>query len=112
MLTLVKLADRFSELERSLPDNWGAVHLVLTVDDDARCDRAAALLGPANPGRLGKKIRFAAARRGSAPGPDAIRRLLRRLDAQGITCDLELAGVDEAPTEPLRERTSLRTASE
>ena len=39
MLTLVKLADRFSELERSLPDNWGAVHLVLTVDDDARCDR-------------------------------------------------------------------------
>jgi len=112
MLRLVKLADRFSELERSLPDNWGEVHLVLTVADDARCDRAAALLGPTNPGRVGKKIRFAAARRGRALAPDAIRRLLRRVDAEGIAGDLELAGVDEAAPAQVRERTSLRAAWE
>jgi hypothetical protein len=112
MLTLVKLADRFSELERSLPDNWGEVQLLLTVADDARCDRAAALLGPANPGRIGKRIRFAAARRGTAPSPNTIRRLLHRLDAEGITGDLEPARVDEATAEQPRERTSLRTSWE
>ena len=108
MLTLVKLADRFSELEHSLPDNWGEVQLVLTVADDARCDRAAALLAPVNPGRLGKKIRFAAARRGRAPSPDAIRRLLRRVDAEGIAGELDVAKVDEAPAAEVRARRSLR----
>ena len=112
MLRLVKLADRFSELERSLPDNWGEVQLLLTVADDARCDRAAALLGPANPGRIGKRIRFATARRGKAPSPNTIRRLLLRLDAEGITGDLEPARVDEAMSEQPRERISLRGAWE
>ena len=112
MLTLVKLADRFSELERSLPDNWGEVQLLLTVADDARCDRAAALLGPANPGRTGKRIRFAAARRGRAPSPNTIRRLLHRLDAEGITGELEFARVDEAVSELPRQRKSLRAAWE
>src|SRR5438270_12833856 len=58
MLRLVKLVDRFSELERTLPADWGETQLLLTVDDDARCDRAAALLGPANPGRRGRRIHF------------------------------------------------------
>ena len=37
MLRLVKLVDRFSELERTLPADWGETQLLLTVDDDARC---------------------------------------------------------------------------
>jgi hypothetical protein len=43
-----------------------------------------------------------------------VRRLLRRLDAEGITGDLELARVEEAEAAPaeLRARTPLRTAWE
>ena len=114
MLSPVRLADRFTELERSLPDDWAEAQFTLTVADDARCDRAAALLGPANPGRHGKKIRFGLVRRGAAIGPDALRRLLRRIDTEGITGDLELARVEEAEAAPheLRTRTLLRAAWE
>jgi hypothetical protein len=114
MLRPVRLADRFTEIERSLPDDWGEAQLVLTVADDARCDRAAALLGPTNPGRFGKTVRFGVVRRGAAIGPDAVRRLLRRLDTEGIAGDLELARVEEAEAAPaeLRARTPLRAAWE
>ena len=108
MLGPMRLVDRFSELERSLPDNWADAHFLLTVGDDARCDRAAALLGPANPGRTGKKIRFGAARRGRGLAPDSIRRLLRRLDEEGIAGELELTGSEEAPVQELRKRQMLR----
>jgi len=101
MLRLMKLVDRFTELERSLPDNWADAQLLLRIDDDARCDRAAALLGPANPGRRGKTIRFPTSRRGRAVAPDSLRRLLRRLDEESIRGDLELVGAahEEAPAE-------------
>ena len=101
------LVDDFNRIEHGLPDDWADARLLLTVADDARCDRAAAMLGPANPGRLGKKIRFSAARRGAGLAPDAVRRLLRRLDDEGIVGDLELIGATEAPAETLRERPSL-----
>ena len=109
MLGPMKLVERFSELERDLPVDWAEARFALTVADDARCDRAAALLGPANPGRLGKRIRFTAARRGAGVGPEAVRRLLRRLDSEGITGELELVGAREAEAhEPLRRRVRLR----
>jgi hypothetical protein len=103
----VALVDDFNRLERELPDNWGEARLLLTVADDARCDRAAALLGPATPGCIGKKIHFSTGRRGSWTGPDAIRRLLRRLDEEGIEGELELLGSTEAPPAELDERASL-----
>jgi hypothetical protein len=110
MLVPVRLADRFNEIERELPPDWTDARLSLTVADDARCDRAAALLGPANPGRLGKRIRFATARRGGGVGPEAIRRLLRRLDAEGIAGDLELVGAQQAVPGDAPARRSLRDA--
>lgn len=110
MLRPLRLVDRFSEIERELPDDWAEARFVLTVADDARCDRAAALLGPANPGRLGKRIRFTAARRGAGVGPEGVRRLLRRLDTEGIAGELELVGAQEAPAAELRGRESLREA--
>jgi hypothetical protein len=110
MLRPLRLVERFNELERELPDDWAEARFVLTVADDARCDRAAALLGPATPGRLGKTIRFAAARRGVGVGPEAVRRLLRRLDAEGIAGELDLVGAQEAPAAELRTRESLRDA--
>jgi hypothetical protein len=108
MLRLLRLVDRFNELERQLPDDWAEAVFVLTVADDARCDRAAALLGPANPGRRGKTIRFSSARRGRGLGTEAIRRLLRRLDAEGIAAELELVSAREAARAEAPRREGLR----
>jgi hypothetical protein len=92
----VTLVGQFNAIERELPERWGAAQLRLTVADDGRCDRAAALLGPVNPGRRGKQIRFAVARRGTGVAPDGIRRLLRRLDQERIGGELELVAAEEA----------------
>jgi hypothetical protein len=104
----VPLVDDFNRIERELPDDWADARLVLKVSDDGQCDRAAALLGPANPGRLGKSVLFTAARRGPGLAPDAARRLLRRLDDEQIRGKLWLVDATEAPEEQLRERPSLR----
>jgi hypothetical protein len=112
MLRPLKLVDRFNELEHELPDDWAEATLVLTVADDARCDRAVALLSPANPGRLGKTIRFATIRGGGGIGPEALRRLLRRLDLEGIQGELELVGTQEAKPAEQHARPTLHGAWE
>jgi hypothetical protein len=108
MLRLLNLVDGFNAIERQLPEDWAEATLLLTVADDARCDRAAALLGPANPGRLGKKIRFATVRQGAGIRPDGLRRLLRRLARDGIVGELTLVGAREAPVAELRAHDSIR----
>jgi hypothetical protein len=110
MLRSVRLVDQFNGIERELPEQWASARLRLDIADDGRCDRAAALLGPANPGRRGRHIRFTAARRGAGTGPEAVRRLLRRLDEEGIAGDLALVGADEAPVVELRARPRLAQA--
>jgi hypothetical protein len=97
----------WNEIEGSLPENWSDARLVISVANDANCDRAAALLGPANPGRSGKLIRFYAGRRGVGPSPDLVRRLLRRLDEARIIGRLELVGADEAEPAPEIARSTL-----
>ena len=91
------LVEQFREVVQSVPEDWQSARLRLTVPDDGDCSRAAALLGPTNPGRHGKVINFSTARRGIGVGPDRIRELLRRLDAEGIEGELELVRVEEAP---------------
>jgi hypothetical protein len=108
MLRLLRLAEQLNELERGLVDEWAELRFQLTVDDDSRAERAAALLAPANPGRLDKVIRFAVDRRGPGIGPEALRRLLRRLDNEAITGTLALQGVQKAPPEELRKKETLR----
>ena len=103
----MSLVGDWQELQRSLPEGWGNARLRLTIPDEGDCDRAAALLGPANPGRRGNVIRFFTARRGAGPSSDMIRNLLRRIDAQGITGELELVGVDKAEAEPVIHRETL-----
>jgi hypothetical protein len=108
MLRLLRLVDQFNEIERALVDDWAELRLELTLDDEAHAHRAAALLAPTNPGRLGRKIRLTASRRGPGIAPEAVRRLLRRLDGEGIEGDLEELGVQKAPPEALRTRETLR----
>jgi hypothetical protein len=98
----VRLVDQWREIERALPEDWGDARLLLTVADEGRADRAAALLGPINPGRRGKQIRLDTARRGAGHRPDLIRRLLARLDAERIGGELTLvsSGKPEAVAPP------------
>jgi hypothetical protein len=109
MLRLLRLVERFNELERGLVDEWAELRFQLTVDEKPRAERAAALLAPSNPGRLDRVIRFAVDRRGPGIGPEALRRLLKRLDDEGIAGTLDLQGIQKAPPEELRKKEALRT---
>jgi hypothetical protein len=103
----VALVDDWSEIERGLPDDWADARLLLKFADARRADRAAGLLGPVNPGRRGTELRFYTARRGAGPGPNTIRRLLARLDAEGIRGELELLASGETVASPAIERPTL-----
>jgi hypothetical protein len=93
----VRLVDQWRRIEQGLPQGWGEARLSLAVRDEARVPRAAALLGPAAPGRTGSELVFGASRRGNAVGPDAMRRLLRRLDDERIRATLTLVASEEVP---------------
>jgi hypothetical protein len=108
MLRLLRLVEQFNQLERGLVDEWAELRLQLTVDGESRAAPAAALLGPANPGRRGRIINFASDRAGPGIGPEGLRRLLRRLDDVGIAGTLELRSVLRAPPEELRRKETLR----
>ncbi len=95
MLSPVSLVDQWRRLARSLDPNWTEARLRLEVDRAA--DRAAALLGPLNPGRKGNEIFILVGRRGEAPGPEAVLRLLRKLDGERIRGRLELLGTARQP---------------
>jgi hypothetical protein len=115
MLRLLQLVEQFIGIERRLEDDWSEVTLELTPADESHTSRALALLAPANPGRLGQKIRFAVSR-GGGIGPDAAIRLLRRLDQEHIWGTLDVVRALRAPSEilvrkePLREQWERRLA--
>jgi hypothetical protein len=101
------LGEQWQAIEKGLDPRWSNARLVLTIDDDSKRKRAAALLAPASPGLRGNAISFHAARRGAGVGPEAVRRMVRRLDDEGIVGTLELVATDEAQPEPARAHTSL-----
>jgi hypothetical protein len=106
----MSLVEQFRRLTRGFPDNWRSARLRLIVADERDAARAAALLGPTNPGRRGKVVNFSTARIGGGVGPDRMRALLRGLHAAGIQGELELVGVEEAPAPAGSERPSLADA--
>ena len=104
----MRLVWQWINLERELPRNWSDLRLVLKVrEQDA--ERAAALLGGANPMRRGDSILLFVSRSGGF-GPEALRRALLRLDRQGIGGMLELGGVTEAEAATESEPESLAAA--
>jgi hypothetical protein len=92
----VSLVAQWEEVESGLDPRWSEVELSLRVDDPERRGRAAALLGPAQPGRAGEAIRFLAVRAGAGIGPEAVRRLLGKIDDEGIAGTLALVSSEQA----------------
>jgi hypothetical protein len=80
-------------MQTRLPEGWQRVELAFEAGSPAHAERAASLLAPAQPFRATPTtLRFASSRDGHAPGPDAVTRLLRRLDEARVGGRLELAG--------------------
>jgi len=98
--------DQWNGIEKGLDPKWHDARLDFVPADETKLGRAAALLAPAGPGRMGKAVRFSTARRGAGVGPEAVRRMLRRIDAEGISGSLTLVATDAAPPEPVISRTS------
>jgi hypothetical protein len=92
----VSLVEQWNGLENGLDPRWSDARLSLRIDVDEARERAAALLAPAGPGLSGETIRFYVERSGRGIGPEAARRLLRRLDAGGIAGELTLVSASEA----------------
>jgi hypothetical protein len=107
MLRRVSLAEQWREVERALPEGWGDARLSLSVADETRLDRAAALLAPLVAARSRKQIRFFVARRGSGPSPEMVRRALQRLDRERIAGTLELVSTGEPELAPETARETL-----
>ena len=93
------LARQWQTLRQSLPPSWGDLRLLLRVRDSVNAERANALLAPLTSGRNGDEVRFSVSRR-SGPGPEAVRRLLARLDRERIEGQLEIVRVVDTEPEP------------
>ena len=101
------LVERWNHVQSGLDPRWTEARLSLAVEDDRARSRAAALLGPAGPGVGSKEIRFTVTTTGAGIGPEAARRLLRRIDQEGIAGRLELVESRDAEPEPERPVRSL-----
>jgi hypothetical protein len=106
----VPLVDRWNHVERALDPRWTEITLSLAINDDTARSRAAALLGPAGPGIGNKQIRFTVSTQGNGIGPEAARRLLRRIDEEGIVGRLELVETLGLRPEPEQSDSSLADA--
>jgi hypothetical protein len=90
MLAPMRLAAQWAEIRAGLRSDFGEARLRLKVPDEAQAIRASALLAPLFAGRSGTEIRFVCTGRAGPQSEDAVRRLLDRLDREGIWGELEL----------------------
>lgn len=93
----MRLAEQWSEVLAELPQGWRGASLALSVDGPA-ADRAAMILGPAAPGRRESEFRIHVVREAEPAGTSAalLRRVLLRLDEEGIAGRLSLAAPADA----------------
>jgi hypothetical protein len=101
------LVEQWTDIERGLDPKWQDARLDLIVDDETTVARVAALLGPAGPGRVGRAVRFTTARGGAMVGPEAVRRMLKRIDNERIGGTLTLVSSGGAAPTPVIARASL-----
>jgi len=106
----VALADQWRAIEAELPERCHEARLRVTIGDEKEAERAAALLGPANPGRRGKEISLSVTRGGGGTSPYLAERLLRRVDGARIDGRLTLVSASEAQEAAPVARASLAAA--
>jgi hypothetical protein len=89
MLPTVGLVAQWDATVARLSGDWQEIGVRLRLDDVEHARRAAALLGVLSPGLSGDELHLRTTRGGEA-NPSAVRRLLARLDEEGIRGTLEL----------------------
>ncbi len=100
------LVEQWERIESGLDPSWSEAWLSLRVGPERERERAAALLAPAGPGLAADTIRFSVSRRGGI-GPEAARRLLGRVDREGIDGELTLLSASQADAPPQVTRPAL-----
>jgi len=103
----MQLVGQWNTIEQGLDPRWSDAHVELAIEDETQRSRALALLAPAGPGSIATTIRFYVTRSGAGVGPEAVRRMLRRLEEEGIRGTLALVSSDEAAPAPVLARASL-----
>jgi hypothetical protein len=103
----MQLVGQWNTVEQGLDPRWSDAHVELAIEDETQRSRALARLAPAGPGGIGTTIRFYVTRSGAGVGPEAVRRMLRRIDEEGIRGTLALVSSDEAAPAPVLARASL-----
>jgi hypothetical protein len=95
----VALAERATEVLDGLPRDWTHARLELKVEEPEDLGRAGLILAPATPGRSADGY-VLDVYNGPAPvgaSPELVRRVLARLDQEGIRGRLVLIDSDETP---------------
>jgi hypothetical protein len=100
MLRPVGLVGQWERIRAGLPHRWSEVRLALRLSGDADARRAAELLGPLTPGRVGREFRLYVARQAPGPSAGALARTLARLDDERIRGALELVATDAVAAVP------------
>jgi hypothetical protein len=100
MLAVVRLAAQWAKIRALLPSDFGEARLRLKVRDEAQAARASALLAPLLAGRSGTEIRFVCTGHAGPHSEEVVRRLLDRLDREGVWGELELVSQTPAKSEP------------
>jgi hypothetical protein len=103
----MQLVGQWNTVEQGLDPRWSDAHVELATEDETQRSRVLALLAPAGPSSIGTTIRFYVTRSGAGVGPEAVRRMLRRLDEEGIRGTLALVSSDDAAPAPVLARASL-----
>lgn len=86
----MSLVEQWRRLAGNLPADWADARLSLTFRRPEQRERAASLLSPASPGRVGGALQIGVFRAGGGIGPDQCTKLLRKLDEEGIRGTLAL----------------------
>jgi len=97
----MRAAEQWAEIEADFPASWTEARLAFTPEGDA--PRAAAILAPLAPGRIGDELRIHVTRAGS--GVERARNAFGRLDARRVWGTLRLLGTStEVSAEPAEAR--------
>jgi hypothetical protein len=99
MLLAMGLVAQWDAMAAQFPTGLSEIGVQLHVARPGDARRAAALLGSLSPGVAGDELYLRVTSEGEA-GPGVVRRLLARLDAEGIGGTLELAAAEQQDVPP------------